>query len=131
MTDPIADMLTRIRNGQSRHKEAVECPSSKMRASVLEVLKKEGYIKGFEQKTTKGEVAPNLEIFLKYVKGEGVISEITRVSKPSRRMYSKAKDMPQAYAKLGIFILSTSKGVMSDLEARKQHLGGEILCKVF
>ncbi len=130
MTDPLADMLTQIRNAQSRRKEKLCCPASKLRQNVLEVMKKEGYITDYSL-IKKDPVKPQLEITLKYFDGEGVINELERISKPSRRVYANSRNMPQAYARLGIFILSTSRGIISDLEARKQNLGGEILCKVF
>ena len=130
MTDPLADMLTQIRNAQSRSKATVRCPASRLRRDVLGVLKKEGYVQGFKL-IKENPIKPQLEIALKYFEGGGVISELQKVSKPGRRIYTKAKAMPQVYSRLGIFVLSTSKGVMSDLEARKLNIGGEILCRVF
>ncbi len=130
MTDPIADMLTRIRNGQQARKESIQSPASKIRANVLEVLQREGYIRGFSREEIRPGVA-ELKIELKYVDGEPVIREITRVSKPGRRIYSRVADLPRIYNGLGIAILSTPRGVMSDNEARAAKIGGEILCRVF
>ncbi|HUE18655.1 MAG TPA: 30S ribosomal protein S8 [Stellaceae bacterium] len=130
MTDPIADMLTRIRNGQQARKESIQSPASKMRANVLEVLQREGYIRSFSREEVRPGVA-ELTIELKYVDGEPVIREITRVSKPGRRIYSRVADLPRVYNGLGIAILSTPRGIMSDNEARAANLGGEILCRVF
>lgn len=130
MTDPIGDMLTRIRNGQRARKTQVNSPASKMRARLLDVLKREGYIRGyssFEMDAGK----PELSIELKYHEGEPVIREISRVSKPGRRVYSSIKDLPTIYNGLGISILSTPQGVMSDSEARLANVGGEVLCRVF
>jgi len=130
MTDPIADMLTRIRNGQQARKESIQSPASKIRANVLEVLQREGYIRGFSREEIRPGVA-ELKIELKYVDGEPVIREISRVSKPGRRIYSKLVDLPRVYNGLGISILSTPRGVMSDGEARAAKVGGEVLCRVF
>ena len=130
MTDPIADMLTRIRNGQQARKESIQSPASKIRANVLEVLLREGYIRGFSREEIRPGVA-ELKIELKYVDGEPVIREITRVSKPGRRIYSRVADLPRIYNGLGIAILSTPRGVMSDNEARAANIGGEIICRVF
>jgi small subunit ribosomal protein S8 len=128
LSDPLGDMLTRIRNGQSAHKAAVSTPASKLRVSVLEVLRREGYIRGFRHEDIgHGE----LSIELKYHNGEPVIRELRRVSKPGRRIYSPVKDLPRVYNGLGIAILSTPQGVMSDAEAREAHVGGEVLCTVF
>ena len=130
MTDPLGDMLTRIRNAQRAHKPSVAAPASKIRANVLEVLKREGYIRGF----TRADIRPGvveLNIELKYVDGEPVIREISRISKPGRRIYSKINDLPRVYNGLGIAILSTPRGVMSDNEARAANVGGEVLCRVF
>ncbi len=130
MTDPIGDMLTRIRNGQRARKAQVNSPASKLRARLLDVLQREGYIRGytrFEMDTGK----PELQIELKYHEGEPVIREISRVSKPGRRVYSSIKDLPTIYNGLGISILSTPQGVMSDSEARLANVGGEVLCRVF
>jgi small subunit ribosomal protein S8 len=130
MTDPLGDMLTRIRNAQRAHKSSVAAPASKIRANVLEVLKREGYIRGFTREDVRPGVA-ELKIELKYVDGEPVIREISRVSKPGRRIYSKINDLPRVYNGLGIAILSTPRGVMSDNEARAANVGGEVLCRVF
>ncbi len=128
LSDPLGDMLTRIRNGQSAQKGAIASPASRLRANVLEVLKREGYIRGFSQ---SDEGHKELSIELKYHNGEPVIKEIRRVSKPGRRVYSGVNDIPRIYNGLGISILSTPRGVMSDAEAREAHVGGEILCTVF
>ncbi len=130
MTDPVADMITRIRNGQRVGKGAVYSPASRLRGSVLDVLKSEGYIRGYER-TEPEPGKPRFEIALKYSEGKPVIREIKRVSTPGRRVYSSMKDLPRVYNGLGISILSTPSGVMSDLQARKKNLGGEILCQVF
>jgi len=130
MSDPLGDMLTRIRNGQAAHKPVVESPASKIRANVLEVLQREGYIRGYTR-GANGSGMPELKIELKYVDGEPVIREITRISKPGRRVYSRVSDLPRVYNGLGISILSTPRGVMSDNEARAANVGGEILCRVF
>ncbi len=129
MSDPLGDMLTRIRNAQQRGKSEVLAPASKFHATVLEVLKREGYIRNFRRvPASPGE---SLEIELKYHEGAPVIREIARVSKPGRRVYSKIKDLRQIYSGLGIAILSTPRGVMSDAEARAANVGGEVLCRVF
>ena len=130
MSDPLGDMLTRIRNGQRARKASSQSPASKMRANVLEVLKREGYIRGYQREEMRPGVA-ELKIELKYVDGEPVIREISRVSKPGRRIYSKIADLPRVYNGLGISILSTPRGVMSDNEARAANVGGEVLCRVF
>ena len=130
MSDPIGDMLTRIRNGQQAHQAVVASPASKMRANVLEVLQREGYIRGFSREQVRPGVA-ELKIELKYVDGEPVIREIARVSKPGRRIYSRLADLPRVYNGLGIAILSTPRGIMSDGEARAAKVGGEVLCRVF
>jgi small subunit ribosomal protein S8 len=130
MTDPLGDLLTRIRNGQRAHKPVVQSPASKIRANVLEVLQREGYIRGYSREEVRPGVA-ELKIELKYVDGEPVIREITRVSKPGRRIYSRIADLPRIYNGLGIAILSTPRGVMSDNEARAANVGGEVLCRVF
>lgn len=130
MSDPLGDMLTRIRNGQRTGKSKVRAPASKLRANVLEVLKREGYIRGY--RTESGDRGLNeVEIELKYNEGEPVIQEIARVSRPGRRVYSKIKELPRVYNGLGITILSTPRGVMSDQEARAANVGGEVLCRVF
>ncbi|HYH39300.1 MULTISPECIES: 30S ribosomal protein S8 [unclassified Azospirillum] len=130
LSDPLGDMLTRIRNGQRARMSSVESPASKLRTSVLEVLKREGYIRGYAQEEVRPGVS-NLKIELKYHEGEPVIKEISRVSKPGRRVYSKIADMQRVYNGLGIAILSTPRGVMSDNEARAANVGGEVLCRVF
>ena len=130
MSDPLGDMLTRIRNAQRAQKVSVISPASKLRANVLEVLKREGYIRGFSREELTPGIA-ELKIELKYHEGRAVIREISRVSKPGRRVYSKIKDLPKVYNGLGISILSTPKGVMSDTEARAANIGGEVLCRVF
>ena len=130
MNDPIADMLTRIRNSQMRGKSVVSTPASKLRVRVLEVLADEGYIRGFEE--TKGDDGhPAIEISLKYYEGEPVIRELKRVSKPGRRVYMSVNDIPSVRQGLGVSIVSTSKGVMSDANARSQNVGGEVLCTIF
>ena len=130
MSDPLGDMLTRIRNGQRARQAVVASPASKVRANVLEVLKREGYIRGFTREDLRPGVA-ELKIELKYVDGEPVIREIARVSKPGRRIYSGIADLPRSYNGLGITILSTPRGVLSDNEARAAKVGGEVLCRVF
>jgi small subunit ribosomal protein S8 len=130
MSDPLGDMLTRIRNGQRTGKSKVLAPASKLRANVLEVLKREGYIRGYNTQVG-GEGFSEVEIELKYNEGAPVIQEIARVSRPGRRVYSKIKELPRVYNGLGITILSTPRGVMSDQEARAANVGGEVLCRVF
>ena len=128
LSDPLGDMLTRIRNGQAANKPAVTSPASRLRENVLEVLAREGYIRGYNR-----EEGPQgaLSIELKYHNGAPVIRQLKRVSRPGRRVYSGVKDLPRVYNGLGIAILSTPRGVMSDSEAREAHVGGEILCTVF
>ncbi|WP_373355643.1 30S ribosomal protein S8 [Pseudoroseicyclus sp. CXY001] len=130
MNDPIGDMLTRIRNAQMRGKSTVVTPASKLRAHVLDVLRDEGYIRGYEEATDKNG-HPALEISLKYYEGTPVIRELKRVSKPGRRVYSAAIDLPQVRQGLGVSIVSTPKGVMSDAHARAANVGGEVICTVF
>ncbi len=130
MSDPLGDMLTRIRNGQRAHKSAIESPASRLRSNVLEVLRREGYIRGYSQSEMKTGIS-ELRVELKYHEGEPVIRELHRVSKPGRRVYSKIKDLPRVYNGLGISILSTPQGVLSDSEARAANVGGEVLCTVF
>jgi len=130
MTDPVGDMLTRIRNGQRVGKSSVVSPASKLRTGVLDVLQREGYIRGYNVNEIRKGVS-EITIELKYFEGDGVIKQIDRVSTPGRRVYSKIKDLPKVYNGLGIAVLSTPKGVLSDQEAREQNVGGEILCKVF
>lgn len=130
MNDPLGDMLTRIRNAAGRKKSKVSTPASKLRARVLEVLKSEGYIRSFSQidfDNGKSEI----EIELKYADSGSVIREITRVSKPGRRVYVSVKSIPSVANGLGIAILSTPKGVMADHQAREENVGGELLCRVF
>ena len=130
MSDPLGDMLTRIRNGLGAGRTSVVCPASKLRANVLDVLQREGYIRGFSWAELRGGVQ-EFTIELKYHEGTPVIKEIDRVSTPGRRVYAKIKDLPRVYGGLGISILSTPRGVMSDSEARTNNVGGEILCRVF
>jgi small subunit ribosomal protein S8 len=130
VTDPIGDMLTRIRNAQQRGKSKVVSPSSRLRERVLEVLQAEGYIRGYAV-TQQGNGQAELEVELKYFDGEPVIREIKRVSKPGRRVYASVTDLPTIYNGLGVAIMSTSKGVMSDTDAREQNVGGEVICTVF
>lgn len=130
MSDPLGDMLTRIRNGQRNGQSVVQAPSSKLRTNVLEVLKREGYIRGYDV----GELRPGImtvDIHLKYHDGQPVIQEISRISRPGRRVYFKIKELPRVLNGLGITILSTPRGVMSDHEARAANVGGEVLCRVF
>lgn len=129
MSDPLGDMLTRIRNGQSALLRTVSCPFSRLKMNVLSVLQREGYIRSFsEEKNARG--LPEIKIELKYEDGKPVIREIRRLSKPGRRVYTK-KDMPRFYNGLGILIVSTPMGVLSDHEARSKNVGGEILGEVF
>jgi small subunit ribosomal protein S8 len=130
MSDPLGDMLTRIRNGQRARQAVVASPASKIRANLLEVLKREGYIRGFTREDLRPGVA-ELKIELKYVDGEPVIREISRISKPGRRIDSRIADLPRSYNGLGIAILSTPRGVLSENEARAAKVGGEVLCRVF
>ena len=130
MTDPLGDMLTRIRNGQRVGHPQIACPSSSFRLNVLEVLEREGYIRGFRE-VEETKTRPRIEIELKYHEGSPVISEIVRVSRPGRRVYSGIKDLRRVYNGLGISILSTPNGVLSDNEARVANVGGEVLCQVF
>ena len=130
MNDPLGDMLTRIRNSQMRGKSTVVTPASKLRAWVLDVLADEGYIRGYE-KTTDENGHPAIEISLKYFDGTPVIRELKRVSTPGRRVYMGVSDIPQVRQGLGVSIVSTSKGVMSDANARQANVGGEVLCTVF
>ena len=130
MSDTLGDMLTRIRNGQSANKAVVEAPASRFRGNVLDVLKREGYIRNF----SKFEKQPGIHEFkieLKYYEGKPVISEIKRVSTPGRRVYSGVERIPFVHNGLGISIISTSQGVMSDTDAREKKIGGEIICRVF
>ena len=130
MSDTLGDMLTRIRNGQTTNKKVVDAPASRFRKNVLEVLKREGFIRNFEEK----EMRPGINFFeieLKYYNGQPVITEIKRVSKPGRRVYSSIKNLQKTYNGLGISILSTPRGVMSDNEAREANVGGEVLCTIY
>lgn len=129
LNDPLGDLFTRIRNAQMRNKSKVSSPGSKLRESVLEVLKSEGYIRGYAAVERDGRT--ELEIELKYFDGEPVIREIARVSKPGRRVYTSVKTLPRINNGLGVAILSTPKGVMADHAARDANVGGEILCTVF
>ncbi|GAA5540960.1 MULTISPECIES: 30S ribosomal protein S8 [Brucella/Ochrobactrum group] len=130
VSDPLGDMLTRIRNAVGRKKTKVTTPASKLRARVLDVLQSEGYIRGYSQSEFVNGKA-EIEIELKYYEGVPVIREISRVSKPGRRVYVSVKSIPQVANGLGISILSTPKGVMADHEAREQNVGGELLCRIF
>jgi small subunit ribosomal protein S8 len=130
MNDPIGDMLTRIRNAQARGKTAVLTPASTLRARVLDVLRDEGYIRGYSE-VAGAAGHPEFRIELKYHDGQPVIREIKRVSKPGRRVYSGVKALPQVRQGLGVSIVSTPRGVMSDAHARAQNVGGEVLCTVF
>jgi small subunit ribosomal protein S8 len=127
MQDPIADMLTRIRNGQMANSLSVEMPSSKTKVAILAVLKDEGYIEDYE---ILGDIKKTVKVALKYFKGKPVIDVIRRISKPSLRLYKSAKNLPRVNDGLGIAIVSTSKGIMTDNKARGQSLGGEVLCEV-
>ncbi len=130
MSDPLGDMLTRIRNAQRSRQSRCKAPTSKLRENVLDVLKREGYIRGWRSE----ELRPGIrvvDIELKYSEGEPAIKEITRVSKPGRRVYSKIRELQKFYSGLGISILSTPRGVMSENEARAANVGGEVLCRVF
>ena len=130
MNDPIGDMLTRIRNAHLRGKSTVRTPASKLRGWVLDVLADEGYIRGYE-KATSSAGHPELEISLKYFDGQPVIKELKRVSKPGRRVYTGSQDIPQVRQGLGVSIVTTPKGVMTDAKARAENVGGEVLCTVF
>ena len=130
LTDPIGDMFSRIRNGQMRLLNSINIPSSNFRKNILKILKDEGYINDyFIEKSQNNKI--NLKINLKYYEGGPVIKEIKRISKPGRRVYSRANSIPRVMNGLGLAILSTPKGVMSDTEARKNNIGGEIICRVF
>jgi small subunit ribosomal protein S8 len=130
INDPLGDMLTRIRNAQMRKKTKVVTPASSLRVRVLNVLQDEGYIRGFSEMQQQGN-KPEIEIELKYFDGAPVISSIQRVSKPGRRVYSGASELPSVRNGLGIAIISTPKGVMSDSSARDENVGGEVLCQVY
>ena len=130
LTDPIGDMFSRIRNGQMRSLNSVDIPSSNFRQNILKILKDEGYINDYYiEKAENNKI--KLKINLKYFEGDPVIKEIKRISKPGRRVYSRANSIPRVMNGLGLAIVSTPKGVMSDTDARKNNLGGEIICRVF
>ena len=129
MTDPIADLLTRIRNGQQIKKSKIACPASKTKVSILKVLKEEGFIRDYE--IVENEKRKNIEISLKYHYGEPVIKEIIRVSKPGMRVYSSVKSMPVYKNNMGVSILSTSKGIMTNFSAKEANIGGEIICRIY
>jgi small subunit ribosomal protein S8 len=129
MTDQLGDMLSRIRNAQMRKKSKVSTPGSKLRANVLDVLQAEGYIRGYSTVEQNGQ--SEFEIELKYYDGEPVIRDIERISKPGRRVYASVRNLPRVMNGLGLSILSTPQGVMSDNEARDKNIGGEVLCRVF
>ena len=128
--DPIGDMITRIRNAQMRSLNKVKIPSSKLRVRILDVLKKEGYISDYKL-TSEDSNKNTLSIDLKYSNGSPVIREIKRISKPGRRIYARADSIPKIQNGLGVAIISTSKGIMTDNDARNQNIGGELICKVF
>ena len=130
LSDPLGDMLARIRNAGLRQMQFATSPSSSFRKAVLDVLKKEGYILGYTESEVKAGIS-ELKIELKYHEGRPVIQQMKRVSKPGRRVYSKIQELPTIFNGLGISIISTPKGVMSDQEARKQNVGGEVLCSVY
>jgi len=129
MTDPLGDMLTRIRNGQQARKDSILTPASKLRANVLDVLQREGYIRGYTEEELAGQ--KGLRIELKYFEGQPAIQHLARVSKPGRRVYSASRELPRIRNGLGITIVSTPRGVLSDAEARDQNVGGEVLAEVF
>ena len=130
LSDPIGDMLARLKNSQMRNHKKIQLPSSKFKTKIAEILKSEGYIIDYEVVTSENNKA-NLLISLKYSSGNPVISSIERISKPGRRIFSSAESLPKVNNGLGIAIISTPKGVMTDIDARKQKVGGEIICKVF
>ena len=129
MTDPLGDMLTRIRNGQQAKKDSILTPASKLRAHVLDVLQREGYIRGYSEEAVGP--AKGLRIDLKYFEGQPAIQHLARISKPGRRVYSAARELPRIRNGLGTVIVSTPRGVLSDAEAREQNVGGEVLAEVF
>jgi small subunit ribosomal protein S8 len=129
-SDPLGDMLTRIRNGQMAGLESISMPASRLRVNVLDVLQREGYIRGYFEEELRAGIR-ELRVELKYDNGKPVIREINRISRPGRRIYAKIADLPKVYNGLGISILSTPRGVLSDTEARTANVGGEVLCKVF
>ena len=129
MTDPISDLLSRIRNGQQVKKSSISCPSSNIKLAILKVMKDEGYIRDYSlTEDTKGKI---IEISLKYFHGEPVIKEIVRISKPGLRVYSSVKNMPVYKNNMGVSIISTSKGVMTNFEAKEINIGGEVLCRIY
>jgi small subunit ribosomal protein S8 len=130
LSDPLGDLLTRIRNGHAARQTQVVATYSRLHENVLEVLKREGYIRGWQTQDVRPGIKA-IRVELKYSEGEPAIREINRVSKPGRRVYSKIRDLPKVYAGLGVSILSTPRGVMSDAEARAANVGGEVLCRVF
>jgi small subunit ribosomal protein S8 len=129
MTDPLGDLLTRIRNGQQARKDSILTPASKLRAYVLDVLQREGYIRGYSEEELAGQ--RGLRIELKYFEGQPAIQHLARVSKPGRRVYSGSRELPRVRNGLGMTIVSTPRGVLSDAEAREQNVGGEVLAEVF
>ena len=129
LTDPLGDMLTRIRNGQQARKDSVLSPASKLRVRVLDVLQREGYIRGYSEEQLGR--APGIRIELKYFEGQPAIQHVSRVSRPGRRVYSGATELPRVRNGLGITIVSTPRGVLSDTEAREQNVGGEVLAEIF
>ena len=130
LTDPIGDMFSRIRNGQMRSLNSIDIPSSNFRKNILKILKEEGYIKDYYIEKSENNKT-SLKINLKYYEGDPVIKEIKRISKPGRRVYSRANSIPKVMNGLGLAILSTPKGVMSDAEAKENNVGGEVICRVF
>jgi small subunit ribosomal protein S8 len=130
ISDPLGDMLTRIRNAQMRSRSSVTTPASKLRERVLDVMKEEGYIRGYSR-TDYQDGKSEIEIELKYFDGKPVIRNLKRISKPGRRVYSSVDDLPTVSNGLGVAILSTPKGVMSDSQARRENVGGEVLCSIF
>jgi len=130
LNDPLGDLITRIRNGQMANLATISSPASRHRTDVLEVLKREGYINNYSV-DTDNQGKPEVVVELKYFEGQPVIREIKRISKPGRRIYTKVNDIPRIYNGLGISVLSTPRGVLSDKEAREANVGGELLCKVF
>ena len=129
MTDPISDLLSRIRNGQQVKKASILCPSSKIKLAILKVMKEEGYIRDYSlTEDTKGKI---IEISLKYFHGEPVIKEIVRISKPGLRVYSSVKSMPVYKNNMGVSIVSTSKGIMTNFQAKEINVGGEVICRVY
>ena len=130
LSDPVSDFLTRLRNGQMRHKRLVSCPWSRLKEHIADTLKAEGYIQDYDVVKVRTGIQ-ELQVVLKYRAKTGVIQEIGRVSRPGRRVYVRFDKMPRFYGGLGVFVLSTSRGVMSDAQARRERLGGEVLCRIF